>query len=326
MALCSTSDGAWAGEQDFGFVLVSPSGALVGYGHVTPPGWITDAAGAELWAYLVAVSESVQIPRVTTDCKGILDALRRHSEDLVNENAPLARTWALIVAALDGQIHAAAELTTWMPSHVSAQRMLADAPHNSAGVPVSWIAWRANRLADALAKAAAQATRLPASLFKWMQDLDLMHIHMAATLGLVTHQANNYIPSTAVMEMDNGDEAREGARIQPRRDAEGLRAYAPRTWRRGKPDQAVQLLAAQAASSSSTAPSPNTSRCPPQAKRRRCALASLQVQRVADAAQVARHLEATVLRPSGEPSSAADRLAALRQRVQAKEQEEAAWL
>ena len=214
-----------------------------------------------------------------------------------------------------------------MPSHVAAQRMLTDAPRNSAGVPISWIAWRANRLADTLAKAAAQATRLPASFFTWMQDMDLMHIHIAATLGLVTHQANNHIPSTAFREMDNGDEAREAALHQPRRDAEGLRAWAPRTWRRGKPDQAVQLLTTHTAASSSTAPLPDTSRiCPPQSKRRRNAFANQQKQRVEDAAQVARHLEATELLPSEEPTSAADRLAALRLRVQAKERAEAAWL
>ena len=164
-----------------------------------PPGWIQDAAGAELWAYLIAIGESMQIPGVVTDCKGILDGLRRSRHDLVHEKAALARTWNLILAGIDNQLAEAAASTTWMPSHISAARMASNAPRDSDGHPITWIGWRANRLADSLAKFAAASSRLPSSFFEWLKEVDDLHLHQAALLGMVTHAANNIRPSTMHM-------------------------------------------------------------------------------------------------------------------------------
>ena len=58
-----------------GIVVVSREGQLLCYGSGIPPAWVHDAAGAELWAFYVVLRECAQVPKIFTDCHGILDGL-----------------------------------------------------------------------------------------------------------------------------------------------------------------------------------------------------------------------------------------------------------
>ena len=172
---------------------------------------------------------------------------------------------------------------------------------------MAWIQWRANRLADLLAKAAASKHRLPARVFTLLKQADILHRHQAALLGAVTYQANHHTQA-------DGD--------TPRRDSAGQKPRRPRTWRRYAPQQ--QSTSTTAASSSSTHTEalrrpPPTSRLVGREKRRRQADDHKLAQALVDARRVASHLASSTLRPVAAPVTAAERLEALRARVAAKQ-------
>ena len=189
---------------------------------------------------------------------------------------------------------------------------------------MSWAQWRANRLVDLLAKAAATRARLPKRLFEFTKAADTLHTHLAARLGMVTYAATNF-ERTAY-------DAHGKEIVQVVRDSAGQRPQWPRTWRRFPPQQLRQQVAqptAAASSGTSTAPAagPTPRTSPPlttKEKRRRLTECHLQQQRVSSARQVANHLAATSLAPTTSPP-ACDRMAALRDRIRAREREAEDW-
>ena len=72
----------------FGVVVVGDGGQLLGLGNGRPPQWIIDAAGAELWAYLVALRQAIGVPKVVTDCRGFLTASRSRSASSFGRRRP----------------------------------------------------------------------------------------------------------------------------------------------------------------------------------------------------------------------------------------------
>ena len=97
----------------------------------------------------------------------------------------------MIFTALDsdsGQV--AHSRLVWMPSHTTAAT--ASSHRRSDGRPVSGTDWRANRLADALAKLAALSNRAPADLRRFLLTAKQLVEHSAAVLGVATHTANHF--------------------------------------------------------------------------------------------------------------------------------------
>jgi len=78
----------------------------------------------------------------------------------------------------------------WMPSHTTAAT--ASSHKRSDGRPVSGTDWRANRLADALAKLAALSDRAPADLRRFFTAAKNLVEHSAAVLGVATYTANHF--------------------------------------------------------------------------------------------------------------------------------------
>ena len=233
----------------FGIAVLSSGGQLLAIGRGTPPHWVHDAAGADLWACRVALHESPGPPRTVSDCKGIRDCLALPRHRLLGVQARLGRTWAMIMQTMDSDLVGARALMTWMPSHTSAACMLTSPPMTSAGAPVTWLDWRANRLVVLLAKSIAAQHRLPTSIFQWLRGAEQFQRHQAAVLGLVTHAATHF--EVQGVEAD-GNNCRRTIR-----DSWGQRPLKPRTWHRFAPKQDVQQLPAPSASSpgtSSTAP------------------------------------------------------------------------
>ena len=82
----------------------------------------------------------------------------------------------------------------------------------SDGSPVTDSEWRANRLVDALAQAAARTHRVPAALRDLLATADRLVDHTAALLGRVTYAANNYLetqcqPNGAYVQVVHRDAA-----------------------------------------------------------------------------------------------------------------------
>ena len=308
----------------FGIVVVAADGQLLGYGSGVPPAWIHDAAGAELWAFYVVIREAPGMPRTFTDCQGILDGLAATPARLVDQHSKLARTWAMILQAVEDSADKVKEQVTWVPAHVTASRMMALPPNTSAGTPMTWRQWRANRLVDMVAKAAAEQTRLPPEANELMRKADALNTHAAAVLGAVTYAANNL---ERVTELPGG-----GQLTIIFRDSCGERPRKPRTWKRAAPKQeANQQCKAATPSLTLCQAGPIAelgaiSRLEPREKRRKLAEAHDQLERVKAAKRVAAHLEGLEQRPAAAAATAADRIAALRTRVMAKQKAYHDWL
>ena len=147
----------------FAIVVVASSGELLALGYGCPPNWIVDSGGAETWAFYVVASLSPFLPRIVTDYLGILSTLRIGKNRATSAVRGLARLWKMVFSVLDSDnaLGEAQDRVVWMPSHgtrSSIGRMV-----ESDGYPVSTVDWRANRLADAAAKAAASDSRIAAS-------------------------------------------------------------------------------------------------------------------------------------------------------------------
>ena len=181
----------YARRTGFGIVVVSSDGSLVGLGNGVPPDWIVDAAGAELWALYSVAALDAELPMIVTDCKGLLDTLRGVPASACAHDKALARTWNMLRHILDDDFTQGARQVRWMPSHTSAHA-IGSVPASD-GQYITATMWRANRLADALAKAAASENRLP----KWVPKIVALASkwvkHQAAKLGAITHAANNFV-------------------------------------------------------------------------------------------------------------------------------------
>ena len=149
----------WARRTGFGIFVVSFEGSLLAFGKGTPPQWVHDSAGAELWSFYVVTSMSLFLPHVVTDCKGIGDGLSGSPSYVTGPKRALARVWQMVVHALDGNFASATDLVTWMPAHGPASSI--GHAKDSRGRLVDAIMWRANRLVDLLAKSATAEHRLP---------------------------------------------------------------------------------------------------------------------------------------------------------------------
>ena len=174
----------------FAIVVVSKRGDLLGFGHGTPPSWITTAPAAEAWALQITVANAPVMPAVRTDCYTLLTTAMSGPLAAASARKPLAAIWRAIAHHLDDQL---AEFVSrgclvWMPAHQSLatfrSRMKSD------GKDMTTLDWRANRLADALAKAAAVPNRIDTRLRLLMQSFDSLALHDARLLGQITQAAN----------------------------------------------------------------------------------------------------------------------------------------
>ena len=184
-------DRCFARRTGFGVVLIDGAGALVAAARGRPPHWIRDAAGAELWAVQVATALAATTPLLVTDCKGIVDAVQGLPEATIGPTKMLARAWRCVCTNLDWDFQAARRNFRWMPSHGSISSV--GEVRDSHGQPITQALWRANRLADALAKSCACADRLPQWATAVVKLASNAVKEQAALLGVVTHAANNHV-------------------------------------------------------------------------------------------------------------------------------------
>ena len=134
-------------------------GKLLAAGGGSTPQWCGTAAAAEAWALREALYlMPVHVPLLRTDCLSLLRLADAGADVATAPDRVSARIWCDIAHRLDGKLH---QLTcdgklVWMPSHTS----LAAVPHQSLsnGDAMSAIDWRANRLADAIAKKEAKVS------------------------------------------------------------------------------------------------------------------------------------------------------------------------
>ena len=135
-------------------VVVSEAGDLVAYGSAVPPPWIRTAAAAELWAVMLVLSSTLSPPGIRTDCWSILAAAADGAAKASQATRMLAQVWSRIEVLLDGDLTSlvTSGQLSWMPAHGTVASI--GVARRSDGLPITAVDWRANRLADAIAKTA----------------------------------------------------------------------------------------------------------------------------------------------------------------------------
>jgi hypothetical protein len=230
----------------------------------------------------------------------------------------------MIANNLDGDFEAASARTIWMPAHGAAHTI--GKVVDSKGIPITNLMWRANRLVDELAKAAASPHRLP----KWVVDYPKIAAtfvrYHAAKLGFATHEASNH--KTTIMV--------DGGRIFDRiiRDSTAERPnWSLRKKRVGKkrpveelspaavpvplssPSDGAPQLGSSSCKQARTAPTSTVAAQAARGKKRRAAAEAQRCrQEVADSSLVARWVASRTLLPPTAQPSAKEGMAALRAR------------
>jgi len=237
--------------------------------------------------------------------------------------------------ALDDNFAAAACLTTWMPSHESAQAI--GLALDSDGQPISPRMWRANRLADLLAKAAAGKNRLPAWVTSLVASAGKLVKHQAAKLGAVTHAANNYettevVDGGALVKRILRDSTAERPQLAFRKKKKLAATAAPKPSAlpspdaRAEVDSDLELLAHERSSprrrsgrrgAASSADAASAAR-----QRKRRALSSVEELKAeaADEARVASWIASRSFTQRPGPT-ASERMSALRARIRTKQRQ-----
>ena len=186
----------------FGVVVTAENGDLVGYGHGVPPHWCRTAAAAEAWALHSVIAQSPFLPAMRTDCLTLIATAALGVQQATEPRRPLARVWQLIAVALEGQLERLADhrMLVWLPAHMS-HHSVSEAKRSD-GHRLTHIDWRANRLADALAKFAAAANQPPEAVLRLLVSAAAAVKHFAMLLGRTTHAANHH----PVQELNGHDE------------------------------------------------------------------------------------------------------------------------
>ena len=274
------------------------------YASATPPPWIKTAGAAEAWALLLTLRQSPCMPNIITDCMGLLHAARSGPDWAARSKNNNARLWILIAGATGGSFQELRNKLTWMPAHTTARDGCARV--KSDGRPLTTAEWRANQLADALAKKGACNSDFRVAADKAIKQAGSALLQSAAKLGVGTMAANAH---ATVQRKADGSEVtvtrRDSTQLpiavaKARKIAREKAATTPAT-----PGKTV--VAAPAA-----APLAPLTFAQQRAQRHRLELAGRRADeaRITQAAAIA-----TAATAAPQQTSAAERMAALRRRI-----------
>jgi hypothetical protein len=221
----SCTNPRWLQARGLGYalVLVGSDGTLLAAGNGNPPGWVTDSGGSETWAFLQVLTMFPVCCSIITDYHNIIVMLQAGGQSATAASRPLARIWRYIYNIIISEsVHDYLLMrVSWMPSHCTLAAI--GTRVKSDGEFVSAIDWRANRLADHLARLAANLVTVPKMASDMLDEFTKAAEYCAASLGVVTHAANNHI--VPIMRDDgkvvnrkvrdnNADQARELGRAK----------------------------------------------------------------------------------------------------------------
>ena len=164
-----------------------------------PPPWIDSIPGAEAWALFTVLRMCHTLPAVTTDCLGNRRTLLEGKEAATRADRPLARVWnAIFSCCEDALISQLDAMLTWCPAHTSWATV--GSKLRSDQRPLTVLDWRANALADAAAKLAANSARAPRAVRDRYRQLIAAHQYGAAIAGVACRAANHHCTHTVDRE------------------------------------------------------------------------------------------------------------------------------
>ena len=171
------------------FVALDEDGVVRASASGLPPSWICTIFGAETWAVRQAVSCGVGQAILRIDSKSVVTLLAAGRSRAVAPTRLTASAWAAIFASLDDQ--PPADLA-WMPAHTTAADV--GCRFFSKGELLSARDRRGNDLADALAKQAVEAQRVPRRIRNAIHEQEREVTEMAWWVARTTVEANAWGP------------------------------------------------------------------------------------------------------------------------------------
>jgi len=122
----------------------------------------------------------------------ILTTAMAGTKAATHHSRPLARVWVRIaqILGVDVATLVIGGKLVWIPAHKSASAVGESKLSN--GDRMSYVDWRANRLVDLLAKAAAEHLSSSRGVLNMLTSAEAAAAHAACCLGIVTHAANNH--------------------------------------------------------------------------------------------------------------------------------------
>ena len=129
---------------------------------------------------------------LNTGCKSILISARAGKERVAHHSRQLARIWNQVAATLDDDVGKLADgnLLVWIPAHTTLASV--GEARASNGDRFTTLDWRANRLADILAKTGAERYKASDATEQFLtQATDLVR-QRACHLAEATYTANNF--------------------------------------------------------------------------------------------------------------------------------------
>ena len=149
---------------------------------------------------------------MVTACLGVVEMAERGRAAAVAATRPLAAQWTRIAAACDGDpaVMVRERRLVWMPAHTSNRSYRGRT--KSDGTLVSPTDWRANRLADVVARRCAASNSVAGGIINVLNDAANAVLHEGAVLAECTWAANNYktqvvTPSGQVTSVTRRDSA-----------------------------------------------------------------------------------------------------------------------
>ena len=293
-----------------GVVVVDAQDQLVGYASATPPRWCDSSAAAETWALHLTLKEVVIVPQIFTDCLGLVRIANRGFQAATSPKMANARIWKLIEDTLDGHMRPLREALVWIPAHTSVDQCCLRQRSDQRNMTA--IDWRANQLADWLAKDAAPegfARKMARTVIESAQEA---LVYSAATLGAVTYAANN---TPEVVQRTGGTTSTVMRRDSTSLQLNSRAAAAPRTACHSRKRKTPPQVCPPSWVSAPAQPVflERTQRQEKSASARVCTLKRRRAEEEALQAAVSSTASRLVINTSQPPAAA--RLAALRERV-----------
>ena len=286
------------------------------YGWATPPAWVRTSGMAEAWAIVLTLRGNAGPPTIVTDCLGVVNTAQAGALAAMSHKNTSARIWREIIELSAGNLIELRRRLTWMPSHEAidgVQGML-----KSDGKNVTIPEWRANQLADKLAKRGAGCSALRDAADGKIKLAGKALCFHAAQLGVVTRAANKH----RIEYTDkNGKEAhrfiRDSSTIERQKKSGPVPHSSLGAAAAAVPPPAPSCSATAAGPSlQAVQPTPPPSRCSEKASRARAHAATRVAAALEATNAVAQAIAATTVPASG--VSALDRLGAVRERVRAR--------
>ena len=288
-----------------GVAVLDRDGKLIAYATATPPPWVKTAGAAEAWALLLTLKENPAPPNVITDCLALIHAARAGPTFAARAKNTDARIWKSISYCTGGCYKSLLDALVWMPSHTSN----ADGSDRvkSNGRSISTAEWRANQMADCLAKKGALVSPLREEADKTIKVAGGAIRQSASRLGVVTHAANSHC-------IDGTRE--DGTKYSiTKRDSTPIPQALAKARDEGRHRAVAAILGKQPAllvTPQAAAPLVPLTFAQVKAGKRRAETAAVQL---AEDEHLQELVAATAARGTLQPGTATDRLSALRRRV-----------